>query len=52
VLDQLYSRAVIKAWSRVAIAVEVSNRKVVRGAGTLGKADEASAVDVRTKEQR
>ena len=40
----------IKVWSRVAIAVEVSNREVVRGAGTSGKAVEASAVDVRTEE--
>jgi len=41
---------VIKVWSRVAIAVEVSDREVVRGAS--GKAVEASAVDVRTEEQR
>ena len=42
----------IKAWSRVAIAVEVSDREVVMGAGTSGKAVEASAVDLRTEEQR
>ena len=34
------------------MAVEVSDREVVRGAGTSVKAAEASAVDVRTEEQR
>jgi len=43
---------VIKARSRVTIAVEVSDREVVRRAGTSGKAVEASAVDVRTEEQK
>ena len=42
----------IKAWSRVEIGVEVSDREVVRGAGTSGKAIEALALDVRTEEQR
>ena len=42
----------IKAWSRVATAVEISDRDMVKGAVTSGKAVEASAVDVRTKEQR
>ena len=42
----------IKAWSRVAIAVEVSDQEVVSGAGTSDKAVEASAVDVRAEEQR
>ena len=46
----------IKALSRVAIAVKVSDREVVMGAGTSEKAVEASAVDVhvhvRTEGQR
>ena len=42
----------MKARSRVTTAVEVSDREVVRGAGTSGKAVEASAVDVRTEEPR
>ena len=42
----------IKARSRVAISVEVSDREVVRRAGTSGKAVEASAVNIRTEEQR
>ena len=42
----------IKAWSRVAIAMEVSDQEVVRGVETSGKAAEASAVDVRSEEQR
>jgi len=41
---------VIKAWSSVTIAEEVSDWEVVRGAGISGKAVEA--VDVRTEEQR
>ena len=42
----------IKAWSRVAIAVEVSYREVVRGAGTSDKAVKAVDLHVRTEEQR
>ena len=42
----------IKTWSRMTVSVDVSDREVVMGLGTSGKAVEATAVDVRAEEQR